>query len=257
MRRLGSISSALAAAALLLSACAAKPPAGDADAQEAYREANDPLEPTNRKIYAVNDRIDRYTLRPAAVAYRDVVPGTVRSHVHNVLSNIGNPVQFTNDVLQGKPRKAGDTFMRFLINTTVGVGGLFEVATDWGYPDHDNDFGMTMALWGLPEGPFLFLPILGPSSPREGIGYGINSTLDPFTWASFGGSASLGWSRFGVGALDGRERVLDELDSIQKDALDPYATIRSLYRQHRAGQIDQARTDRPATVPAWFKQPTP
>ena len=122
----------------------------------------------------------------------------MRNGIHNVLSNLGTPVQLGNDMLEGKPRRAGDTTMRFLINTTVGVLGIFDVAKDWGYPDHDADFGMTLALWGLPDGPFLFLPVLGPSDPRDAIGLGVDTAMDPFTWVGQGAAVrALDWSRFG------------------------------------------------------------
>ena len=241
---------ALVALAALVAGCAPKPttPEGVAD----YNERNDPLEPTNRRLFAVNEALDHNVLHPVASGYKDVTPAPVRSHVHNVLSNLGNPAQFTNDVLQGKPRKAGNTFMRLVLNTTVGVGGVFDVATGLGFPDHDTDFGLTLAIWGVPNGPFLFLPVLGPSSPRDGAGYGINTTLDPLTWLSFGGSATLGYARFGVGAVDGRARLLDQTDAIDKSALDPYATYRSLYQQHRESAVEDGRSDLPATVPNWY-----
>ncbi|WP_158744177.1 VacJ family lipoprotein [Acidisphaera sp. L21] len=253
--RLRILPPALATLVLLLGACAPKPPVSEPDELADYNERNDPLEPTNRTFYAVNHAIDANALRPVASGYRSAVPESVRNHVHNTLSNLGNPAQFTNDVLQGHPRKAGNTFMRLLINTTVGVGGVFDVASGWGFPDHDNDFGLTMAVWGIPGGPFLFLPVLGPSNPRDGVGYGANSALDPFTWVSFGGSATFGWTRFGIGAVDSRARVLTETDSIEKTALDPYATYRTLYQQHREGEVEAARGDLPATVPAWYASP--
>ncbi len=242
----------LAALCVSLPACAPKPPASKPDELADYNERNDPLEPTNRKLYAVSSALDRYAVRPVARGYVDVAPGSVRRHVHNVLSNLGNPAQFANDVLQAHPRKAGNTLMRLLINSTAGVGGVFDVASGLGFPDHDNDFGRTLAVWGIQGGPYLFLPVLGPSNPRDGIGYGANSVLDPLTWASFGGSATLGTARFGVGAVDSRSRVLDVTDSIEKTALDPYATFRSLYQQNRASDIEAARADLPATAPAWF-----
>jgi phospholipid-binding lipoprotein MlaA len=168
-------------------------------------------------------------------------------------------VQLTNDVLEGKPRRAGDTTMRFVINTTAGVLGIFDVATKWGYPDHDADFGMTMALWGVPEGPFLFLPVLGPSDPRDAVGFGVDIAFDPFTWIGTGpnktGWSAFKWSRYGLNAIDSRERVLDALDQIKKTALDPYATFRSLYRQHRRAQIEALRNDHGATVPVSSSQP--
>ncbi len=241
-----------------LSGCATKPPASDPDAVADYQQTNDPLEPTNRVFYAINNGLDTVLLRPAALAYRWAVPEPVRNGVHNVLSNICTPVQLSNDILSGKPRRAGDTTMRFLINTTAGVLGIFDVATKWGYPDHDADFGMTMASWGVPEGPFLFLPVLGPSDPRDAAGFGVDILMDPFTWV--GGPHDTGltvfnWTRYGLNAVDSRERVLDGLDQIKKTALDPYATFRSLYRQHRHAQIEELRNDNRATVPVWFPQP--
>jgi len=142
--------------------------------------------------------------------------------------------------------------MRFVINSTAGVGGLFDVASGWGYPDHEADFGMTLAVWGVGEGPFLFLPVVGPSNPRDATGFGVNGALDPLTWASFGGRQTLGVVRAGTGLVDTRERLIDQVDSIKRGALDPYATFRSLYRQNRADEINKARADRPRTVPAWF-----
>jgi phospholipid-binding lipoprotein MlaA len=241
---------------VLLGGCAPKPPATQPDDLADYNERHDPLEPTNRVFYRVNNTLDHYLLHPVASGYVSAVPETVRAHVHNTLSNLGSPVQFANDVLQGHPRKAGNTFMRLLINTTVGAAGVFDVATGWGYPDHDTDAGLTLAVWGIPDGPFLFLPVLGPSNPRDGLGYGANIAMDPLTWVSFGGSSTFGWAKFGVSAVDSRARVLPETDSIEKTALDPYATYRTLYQQHRAGEVEQARSDLPATVPTWYQRPS-
>ena len=246
------------AATVALGACATKPPASDPEALAEYNEQRDPLEPTNRVFYRVNDFADRNAVRPVARFYQNQTPETVRTGLHNTLTNLGNPAQFANDVLQGHPHKAGNTLMRLVINSTVGVGGVFDVATGWGFPDHDNDFGLTLATWGVGEGPFLFLPLIGPSNPRDGVGYGANSALDPLTWASFGGSNTLGVARFGLSTIDGRARVLDATDSIEKSALDPYATIRSLYRQNRASKVDDARQDIARTIPAWFpSRPAP
>ena len=236
--------------ASFLAACSPRP----TDPQELaeYNETNDRFEPLNRKFYAVNDTLDRYTLRPAARAYGDTVPAAVRQPIHNALANVSNPIQFSNDVLQGHPRRAGNTFMRFVINSTAGVLGFFDVAGALGYPDHDTDFGITLALWGVPEGPFLFLPVLGPTNPRDAVGFGMNTALDPFTWVGFPGSSALGYTRLGGGAVDSRQRVLSETDQITATALDPYATFRSLYRQHRQSAVDEQKKDDAPTVPAWY-----
>jgi phospholipid-binding lipoprotein MlaA len=246
----------LAVPIFILGACATKPPASDPDALAEYNETNDPLEPTNRVFYAINNGLDTVILKPVAQAYRFAVPQPVRTGIHNVLVNLGTPVTLGNDILQAKPRRAGDTLMRFLINTTVGVVGVFDVADKWGYPAHDADFGVTMALWGMPSGPFLFLPVLGPSSPRDAAGFGVDMAMDPFTWVGKGTAVTaIKWSKTIINAVDARERVLDALDEIKKTALDPYATFRSLYRQHRESQISDTRSDTRATVPVWFDQP--
>lgn len=242
----------LLAALLLLSACATRPPASDPEALAEYRENNDPAEPANRFFYKITDGLDTYVLAPVARGYRYAVPGVVRRPVHNVLANLSSPIIFANDVLQTRPRRAGDTLMRFLINSTAGVGGLFDVASDLGFPQHDSDFGVTLALWGVGEGPYLFLPFLGPSNPRDAGGFAGNILLDPLTYATFGGINTLRGVRTGVGIVDARERVLDPVDNIKKSALDPYATFRSLYRQNRQSTIDTTREDRRETVPAWF-----
>ena len=242
------------AMALCLAACATPPPASDPEALADYRTTNDQFEPANRFFYKIDDGLDTYFFRPIAVAYRAVVPGAVRGPVHNLLVNISSPALFANDVLQGKPRRAGDTMMRFLINSTAGVAGLFDVAADLGYPRHPSDFGVTLAIWGVNEGPFLFLPVIGPSNPRDAGGYVAGIGLDPLTYAGFPGSKALEYSRYGLGAVDARERLLDPVDQVKKTALDPYATFRSLYRQNRRDEIDKTRADDRATVPAWFSR---
>jgi len=249
---------ALVAALLVIGpllGCATPPPASDRDAVAEFKEANDPIEPTNRVLYVVNDKFETYFLTPVAKGYRAVLPEPVRESVHNVLNNLANPVQLGNDILQAKPRRAGDTAMRFLINSTIGVGGLFDVAKHLGYADHDTDFGVTLALWGVPEGPFLFIPVLGPTYPRDIVGRGTEFAASPWTWVGQGAAVSaLRWAHAGVYAVDRYSRLLDSIDSIKKTALDPYATFRSLYRQHRQGQVEETREDNRATVPIWFPQ---
>jgi phospholipid-binding lipoprotein MlaA len=233
-----------------LAGCAPRPNPNDPDAVAEYNETNDPLEPTNRIFYAVNDGLDTVILRPIALAYHYAMPQPVRNGVHNVLANLSTPVLLANNAFQAQPRRAGNTAMRFLINTTVGVVGIFDVASDWGYPIHDTDFGVTLALWGVPDGPFLFLPVLGPTNPRDAAGFGADVALDPFTWVGQGATVTdLNWARYSTSAVDQRERVLDEIDQIKNSALDPYATFRSLYRQHRASQIEESRTDAPSIGP--------
>lgn len=235
-----------------LAGCATPPPASDKEALADFRRTNDPLEPTNRVFYAINNAIDEVVLRPIAVGYLNAVPTPVRNSVHNALANLNAPVVLANDMMQGKPRRAGDTLARFVINSTAGVGGLFDVAKGAGYPGHDADFGETMAIWGVPEGPFLYLPILGPTDPRDAAGYGIDVALSPFTWVGQGHTvANLGYVQYGMTAVDIRSSLVPDLEKVKEQALDPYATFRSLYRQHRHAQIEAIRKDDRHTVPAW------
>jgi phospholipid-binding lipoprotein MlaA len=210
-------------------------------------EEPDPLEPMNRAIFDFNDAADRFVIRPLAVAYRDVVPDPAQRGVHNALANLRSPIVFANDVLQGNPPHAGITFTRFLINSTVGVLGLFDIATDWGLPQHDEDFGLTFASWGVDQGPYLVLPILGPSNPRDASGELVEFFTDPFSIVASDNHADyLNYIRYGLTALDQRSRVIDELDNIRSTSLDYYAAIRSLYQQRRQQQI---RTNALPSVP--------
>ena len=240
-------------ALLSLSGCATRPT--DPDALADYKSTNDPLEPTNRFFYKVNNTIDRYTLKPVAQAYVYVLPQPVRTGVHHVLVNFNSPTLFANDVLEGKPRRAGSTFMRYLINSTVGLAGIFDVARGWGYPGHDADGGMTLAVWGVPDGPYLYLPLLGPSSPRSATGFGMDIGLNPMTYVPRGyGLLTLNYSLYGVSIVDARAGFLDEFDQINNNYLDPYAALRSLYRQHREAQIGELRKDNRMTTPDWYTQ---
>lgn len=235
----------LASAILLvgLAGCATRPPASDPEALEEFRANNDPLEPMNRAMFAVNDAIDTVALRPAAQVYRFVVPPPVRQGVRNALGNLRGPTILMNDVLQGEVDRAGRTAARFLINSTLGIGGLVDVAAwQFGIPGHDEDFGQTLAVWGVGEGPYLYLPVLGPSNPRDLLGYGVDVVASPWFWFGQGDVVdALRWAYAGITVIDGRERVMDTLDRILETSLDPYTTLRSLYRQNRASEIRNSR----------------
>lgn len=226
------------AAIALLAGCATPPPANDREALAEFRANNDPLEPFNRQMFAVHQVVDRNVLRPATVAYR-VLPDPVRSSVRNVLNNLRTPVVLLNDMLQGQPVRGGDTLGRFVINSTLGLGGLFDVAdSHFGVPVHYEDFGQTLATFGLGEGPFLFIPVLGPSNPRDLIGYGVDTAAQPLNWVGQGLVVSvLSGVRGGVTVLDTRDYFFNTLDEVNRTSLDPYATLRSGYRQSRASAI--------------------
>jgi phospholipid-binding lipoprotein MlaA len=231
--------------------CATPPPASDPDAVADFKQTNDPLEPTNRVLYKINDGLDTMIMKPAAIVYQHVLPDPVLTGIHNLLDNMGGPVRLTNDLLQGKPRRAGDTAARFLINTTLGVGGIFDVAKVFGIPNHDSDFALTLANWGVPEGPFLYLPIIGPSSPRDATGFAVDIAIDPFTWIGRPSQSFTyeSYSKTVANALDQRSRLLSVVDNVKKTALDPYATFRSLYRQNRAGKLAKLRDENQDSVP--------
>jgi len=248
---------ALMVATASLSGCASPPDASDPDAVADYNATNDPLEPTNRVIYEINDGLDVVILRPLALVYRNVVPQQARQGVRNVLDNLASPVVLANDMMQGKPKRAGDTFMRLVINSTLGAAGLFDVATGLGYPRHSADFGMTLAVWGAGEGPYLFLPVFGASNPRDAVGRAGDIAMDPFAWIGQGSTVdALGYSRTGLNVVDTRSRFLDDLDRMKAQALDPYATLRSLYRQNRRATIKEVIADDRGTADA-YRRATP
>jgi len=228
---------------LLLAGCATPPPADDPDAVAEFEQMNDPLEPMNRTIFDFNDWLDRNALKPAALAYRAVTPEFVREGIANAIANLKSPMMFLSDLLQGNVTRGGVTLSRFVINSTVGVAGLWDPATKMGLPGHYSDMGEAFALWGVDEQFYLVLPLFGPSNPRDAIGLGIESTLDPLSyymndnhlrWAS--------WARFLVTGLSQREAYIETLDDVKRTSLDYYSAMRSLYRQRRESQIQDART---------------
>lgn len=254
-RRLGARFASCVLAVASLAGCATKPPASDPQALADYRAANDPLEPTNRFFYGVNFTLDRYTFKPVAQAYVYVVPRPVRVSVHNLLVNIGQPVTLFNSILEGKPRRAGDTLVRFAVNSTVGIGGLFDVAKGLGYKQVDADGGLTLASYGIAPGPYLFLPVLGPSNPRNATGFALDIALSPYTYVPRGyGLLTFNWAIYGLGAIDGRSLVLHELDELNATALDPYATIRSAYQQSDRSRLRALEADQRSTPPDWYSR---
>ncbi len=223
-----------------VSGCATPPDRSDAAAYAEFRALNDPFEPLNRQIFGFNQALDAMALRPAAIFYKDIIPPPFQRGTNNFLSNLRSPVILFNDLLQLNFSAAGNTAMRFIINSTLGVGGLDERANDFGYPRRENDFGQTLAVWGVPQGPYVVLPAFGPSSPRDAVGIAVDSAvLDPLgVLGNFNSSLSdLSWARLGVGAANSRARVDAELEDLKNNSLDYYAALRSLYRQMRAAQI--------------------
>jgi phospholipid-binding lipoprotein MlaA len=199
--------------------------------------ADDPWESTNRDTFAFNVWMEHNIARPVVDAYREVVPEDARDGVHNAVTNLHAPVVLANDILQARPKKAVQTVARIVINSTIGLGGLIDVASKIGIPYHDNDFGITLGRAGTTEGSYLMLPLLGPKPPRDLLGMGVDGVFDPFTWSRFPGRHELLTARSGVDVLDTADRNLDQFMEIERSSIDFYASTRSLYRQSRDAQI--------------------
>jgi len=226
---------------VLLGGCAT-PPSNDPEALEAYKEANDPLEPMNRYFFELNYAADELLFKPLAGWYYVALPNFAQDGVRNALRNGRSPVVLANDLFQGETDRAGVTVSRFLVNSTMGVGGLFDIASRMGLEYHDEDFGQTLAVHGVGEGPYLMLPLLGPSNPRDAVGRVVDMLFDPLTYIGIFAVDNIGLGAAVVDGVDTRARNLKTLDEIRKGSLDYYATIRSLYRQRRADEINNGKT---------------
>lgn len=218
------------------------PDPSDKEAVAEYNEINDPGEPVMRAIFEFNLVLDKMFLKPAAELYRGFLPPTLQSGVHNVLNNLRTPIVLLNDVLQGKFERAGTTLARFFVNSTVGILGLSDKAAEMGMEYHNEDFGQTLAVWGTPEGPYLMLPIFGPSNPRDAVGLAVDYLTDPINiWANNTNREEVVWARTGTRAVDERARNYDVIADLEKTSLDFYATVRSLYRQRRKDEINDGK----------------
>lgn len=212
-------------------------------------EPNDPLETFNRFVFAINETLDVFVFKPIAATYRFLVPPVVRDSFRNFIRNVETPVVLINDLLQGETYRAEATMARFMINTTVGVAGFADVASDSGWDYHSEDFGQTLGTWGAGPGPYLVLPILGPSNLRDGFGRLVDKFFDPLTYLGFvydeANVASLAVTA--VGGIDLRSRNIETLEELQRDAVDFYARIRSVYLQRRVDEINngEIRDDLP------------
>jgi len=220
-------------AAAALSGCAST---GNMEAMD----NNDPFERFNRAIFRFNDNVDERVALPIARAYVRIVPEALRNSIHDFIYNVELPITFANDVLQLAPTRASQTVARFFINTTLGVGGLFDPATLLKMPDHHEDFGQTLGFYGIGEGPYLVLPFIGPAPPRDVAGRVVDIFFDPITYS---GLREAGWwtaGREAVDLIDLRARNIDSIATLRAGSLDFYATIRSIYRQNRNAEIQNS-----------------
>lgn len=237
------------------SACSSvrTPPPKDPEALEDYRAANDPYEPLNRKMFDFNSWLYHHGFRAVGRAWKNNIPKPVRQSVANVNQTWQGPAVFFSDVGAGNPRRAGDSFMRFVINMTAGVAGFFDVATLAGYPYHATDPGMVMSLWGIKSGPYIFLPFLGPNNVRDALGYAVAQGLTPVNYVPRGyGLLSFNWGYNILGAFNTFADSTDQLDALEHQSLDPYAYLRSAWQQNRQSQIDALKNDHRATTPDWY-----
>jgi len=194
----------------------------------------DPWERMNRKVFWFNDKLDTYALEPAARGWDFVVPDVLERSIDNFSNNLLMPLRLANNLLQGKPRAAFDAVSRFILNSTLGMAGLFDPATQVGLPEKPEDFGQTLGVWGVGPGPYLVLPFLGPSTVRDTGGYPVDWAMQ--VWPYF-----VGWR---VSApyraatlLNKRALFLEEIASAKKGALDYYALVRNAYLQHREALV--------------------
>jgi phospholipid-binding lipoprotein MlaA len=207
--------------------------AGCATTGQRAADPRDPLEPLNRASYAFNDGLDRALLKPAAKAYRKVTPQLVQTGISNVFSNAKYPVTLVNNALQGKFRAAVNDTGRFALNSTLGLGGLLDPATDIGLDRNDEDFGQTFGKWGIGNGPYLVIPLIGPTTLRDGIGSIADDFAEPRSYLE---DDSTRWTLWAAGNFEKRVRLLDA-DAVLGRAGDPYAFVRSAYLQRREYQV--------------------
>ena len=201
-------------------------------------DRRDPYEPFNRGVYRLNDGIDRAVLQPTARAYRAVLPSFVRTSIGNVLSNVGDVRNALNKTLQGEFRAAYVDVGRVLMNSTLGVGGMFDIASAAGVEKHNEDFGQTLGVWGVGSGSFLMLPLVGPTSTRDALGRLVDYASDPLTYAGVGVAAR------GAEVIDTRSQLLEAGALLNAAALDPYLFLRDAYLQRRDALVRDGRPER-------------
>ncbi len=202
-------------------------------------EVNDPLEPVNRAVFKFNEGVDYVVFAPLARGYKAIVPKKGQTGIRNFLRNLASPIDFTNQLLQGDFEGAADVTGRFLLNTTFGLGGFIDIAeSEAGVEYEGEDFGQTLAVWGVGDGPYVVLPFLGPSNARDTVGLAADTAGDPLNW--YVNRTNRDWqayTRAGLTAIDTKARLLDPMSELKESSLDYYATVRSIYKQFREAAI--------------------
>ena len=207
------------------------------------REAGDPFEPVNRAVFQFNDAADRAVVGPAARAYAEVTPEPAQRGVRNFFTNLNRPVVLANTLLQGDLERSSDVLISFITDTTFGLGGLLSLAEANGVDQHYEDFGQTLAVWGAPGGPYLMLPLVGPSNLRDGAGRFVDRYPHPFNWNEDVSQSDEAWALRGLNGLRFRADAETAFATLDRTAIDPYVQMRSAYRQMRADQIHDRNGD--------------
>lgn len=221
--------------------------------EEAVVEIDDPLEPINRAVFGLNLFLDAAVVRPIAYTYRFVTPPPIRVAVSNVVNNSYAPVTILNSALQGDRQKFGDTTVRFLMNTTLGFGGLLDIASLAGLPQHYEDFGQTLAVHGVPSGPYMVAPILGPGSPRHFVGRAVDYVTNPLTWLLWDTNILISSSPTAATLITEREANIESVEGLRESSLDFYEGIKSTYVQNRHSAINDGQTGAASPDEAGFK----
>ena len=209
---------------------------GCATSGQTASSEDDPFEGFNRRVFAFNMGVDRAILEPVAKGYRVVTTEDMREGVSNALANLREPVTAANQILQGDFADAGETVGRFAMNSTLGVAGFVDAAGHYGHERKKEDFGQTLAVWGVPSGPFLMLPLLGPSNPRDLTGSGVDTAFQPLNWAEFDGETAFQATRSTVGLVSGRESAIEAVEDL-RGQIDPYTAMRQFYVKGREGAV--------------------
>ncbi|MEM6759734.1 MAG: VacJ family lipoprotein [Pseudomonadota bacterium] len=199
----------------------------------------DPYETGNRKVHGFNRGLDRALVRPAAIGYSTILPDEVEDSIGNFASNLGEPSIVVNSLLQGDLRGAGNSTLRFLTNSTLGLFGFFDVANEFKMVQHDTDFGETLHVWGVREGAYLELPVLGPSTTRDTVGLVVDLFTNPFSYTVDEPEAYYGTVASVASSLSTRGRLTETIDAILYDSADSYAQARLIYLQNRRFELGQ------------------
>lgn len=219
---------------VLLTVLLAGPLVGCSSVAKEYRDPRDPWQPLNRAVYHFNNDFDNAFLKPAARGYQAITPEPVDRSVTNFFANLSDISSAVNNALQFKLSRAGTSVGRVAINTTAGIGGLFDVATNMGLPRYREDLGQTFGVWGIGNGPFLILPLLGPSTVRDAVGRVGDGFLDPVFYVDDDG---LMWGLITLELVDRRADLLIAGDILEEAALDPYSALRDAYLQRRRALV--------------------